>query len=98
MGIGVICEGPTDFVVIEAFIKAFLFGKNIETKIVSIQPTMDNTREGGGWSNLLLWLKNNPPQTRVKCSIPDDHIDPRRSAFFMAKSILRDIRSGVRAC
>ena len=32
------------------------------------------------------------------CSIPDDHIDPRRSAFFMAKSILRDIRSGVRTC
>ena len=32
------------------------------------------------------------------CSIPDDHIDPRRSAFFMAKSILRDIRSGMRTC
>ena len=32
------------------------------------------------------------------CAIPDDHIDPRRSAFFMARSILRDIRSGVRAC
>ena len=32
------------------------------------------------------------------CSIPDDHIDPRRSAFFMARSVLRDIRSGVRAC
>ncbi len=36
--------------------------------------------------------------TYAKCSIPDDHIDPRRSAFFMARSILRDIRSGVRAC
>ena len=34
----------------------------------------------------------------IICSIPDDHIDPRRSAFFMARSILRDIRSGVRAC
>ena len=34
----------------------------------------------------------------AKCSIPDDHIDPRRSAFFMARSILRDIRRGVRAC
>jgi len=33
-----------------------------------------------------------------KCSIPDDHIDPRRSAFFMARSVLRDIRSEVRAC
>jgi hypothetical protein len=32
------------------------------------------------------------------CSIPDDHIDPRRSAFFMARSVLRDIRSEVRGC
>ncbi len=31
-----------------------------------------------------------------KCSIPDDHISPRRSAFFMARSVLRDIRKGVR--
>jgi len=35
---------------------------------------------------------------RVRCSIPDDHIDPRRFAFFMARSVLRDIRSGVRTC
>ena len=34
----------------------------------------------------------------IICAIPDDHIDPRRSAFFMARSILRDIRRGVRAC
>jgi hypothetical protein len=30
-----------------------------------------------------------------RCSIPDDHIDPRRSAFFMARSVLGDIREGV---
>ncbi|PCJ04362.1 MAG: hypothetical protein COB16_18995 [Rhodobacteraceae bacterium] len=30
-----------------------------------------------------------------KCSIPDGHIDPRRSALFMARSVLRDIREGV---
>ena len=30
----------------------------------------------------------------VNCSIPDDRIDPRRSAFFMARSVLRDIRDG----
>jgi hypothetical protein len=34
----------------------------------------------------------------ITCSIPDDHIDPRRSAFFMARSVLRDIRSEVRGC
>jgi hypothetical protein len=36
-----------------------------------------------------------PPQDEQpfepSCSIPDDHIDPRRSAFFMARSVLRDI-------
>ena len=31
----------------------------------------------------------------ISCSIPDDHIDPRRSAFFMARSVLSDIREGV---
>ena len=48
------------------------------------------------------WLfRRNYPiemQANARCSIPDDHIDPRRSAFFMARSVLRDIRSGVRAC
>ena len=30
----------------------------------------------------------------ASCSIPDDHIDPRRSALFMARSILREVRDG----
>jgi hypothetical protein len=30
------------------------------------------------------------------CSIRDDHIDPRRSAFFMARSVLEDIRKEKR--
>ena len=32
------------------------------------------------------------------CSVPDHHIDPRRSAFFMARSVVRDIRNGVLPC
>jgi hypothetical protein len=40
-----------------------------------------------------------PSFTIPICSIPDDHIDPRRSAFFMARSVLRDIRNGgANAC
>jgi len=31
---------------------------------------------------------------RLTCSIPDDHIDPRRSGLFMARSILREVRDG----
>jgi hypothetical protein len=35
----------------------------------------------------------------LSCSIPDDHIDPRRSALFMARSVLRDIQTGgTNAC
>ena len=34
----------------------------------------------------------------AKCSIPDDHISPRRSALFMARSVLRDFRDGGRQC
>jgi len=34
----------------------------------------------------------------VICSIPDDHIDPRRSALFMARSVLREARDGDRTC
>ena len=32
------------------------------------------------------------------CSIPDDHIDPRRSALFMARLILREVRDGDARC
>ena len=39
-----------------------------------------------------------PPCAEASCSIPDDHISPRRSALFMARSVLRDIRDGVRPC
>ena len=38
------------------------------------------------------------PEHVLMCSIPDDHIDPRRSSLFMARSILREIQDGVRAC
>ena len=37
-------------------------------------------------------------KTADNCSIPDDHISPRRSALFMARSVLRDILGEVRAC
>jgi hypothetical protein len=32
------------------------------------------------------------------CSIPDDHVSPRRSALFMARSVLRDIWTEARTC
>ena len=42
---------------------------------------------------------DNPPDMWVrKCSIPDDHISPRRSALFMARSVLRELRDGEPPC
>jgi len=34
----------------------------------------------------------------VMSSVPDDHIYPRRSALFMARSVLRELRAGGRPC
>ena len=36
--------------------------------------------------------------SKVSCSIPDDHISPLRSALFMARSVLREVRDGTRPC
>jgi hypothetical protein len=38
------------------------------------------------------------PDSSTSCSIPDDRIDPRRSALFMARLILHQVRDGVEAC
>jgi hypothetical protein len=38
-----------------------------------------------------------PPPAHI-CSIPDDHIDPRRWALFVARSILTEMRDGGRTC
>jgi len=52
------------------------------------QKTRDLVRLLSGFHNL----------GRPICSIPDDHISPRRSALFMARSVLRDLRDGRRSC
>lgn len=46
---------------------------------------------------------NNPNLNEItirisNCSIPDDHINPRRSALSMARSVLREVRNGARPC
>ena len=65
MRIGVICEGPTDFVAIEHFFGAALADKNLNTTFVSLQPDMDATQSHGGWTLVEAWLANNPPDTRI---------------------------------
>ena len=46
----------------------------------------------------LLVYKNVCSSTNRRCSIPDGHISPRRSALFMARSVLRELRDGGRPC
>lgn len=63
MRIGVICEGPTDFVVMRSFFTSDLAGDIHGLEFDLIQPALDNTLPGG-WSQVLYWLENNPPENR----------------------------------
>ena len=66
INIGVVCEGPTDFIAIEAFYHDALYRRGIESEFVSIHPNMDNTTQDAGWGNVLVWLSNNPPSERIR--------------------------------
>ena len=52
------------------------------------------------WSGAITFYDGYSDDSAVpNCSVPDDHIDPRRSALFMARSVLRNIRDGgANAC
>lgn len=65
MRVGVVCEGPTDFVAIKHFFHHCLARNQIEADFIPIQPQMDNTSPEGGWGNVLLWLSKNPPPVRI---------------------------------
>ena len=64
MRIGVVCEGQTDFIAIEAFLGHSLKHHGITAEFEAIQPEMDNSSPAG-WGHVLMWLVNNPPRTRV---------------------------------
>ncbi|WP_282026071.1 Arm DNA-binding domain-containing protein [Limimaricola cinnabarinus] len=59
-------------------------------------------KEGAGRGAKLelpdLGLIHDPSIDDPTCPIPDDHISPRRSALFMARSALRDAQAGARSC
>ncbi|WP_428513744.1 hypothetical protein [Roseovarius sp.] len=66
MRLGVVCEGPTDFHAIECFFGYTLQAAGKEVEFIALQPKMDNSAPEGGWGNVLLWLKNNPPSSRLQ--------------------------------
>ena len=63
MRIGIVCEGPTDALAIENFVRASMCDRDFPVEFVRLQPEFDHTQ--GGWTNMVLWLENNPPQSRV---------------------------------
>ena len=64
MRIGVVCEGATDFVAIDAFFGQSLADHGIEAEFVPIQPEKDKTSPEGGWGNVLHWLQKKTPAAR----------------------------------
>ena len=66
MRVGVVCEGPTDFIAIKAFFCHSLAHHKIAAEFVAIQPEKDKSSPKGGWSNVLHWLIRNPPEARIQ--------------------------------
>jgi hypothetical protein len=66
MRIGVVCEGPTDYPAIAQFFRHALLEQNIRAEFLSLFPDIDRTQSNGGWANVLLWLQNNPPISRIQ--------------------------------
>ena len=77
--VGVICEGPTDAVAIRYFVHESLRHRGIEAEFVNVQPEPDRTSDGG-WGNVLLWLENNPPKSRLSAYLGIGLFDGDRSA------------------
>ncbi len=59
MRIGVVCEGPTDFITMASFLSAELLKRELSVSFDIIQPALDNTLPGG-WSQVFYWLEQNP--------------------------------------
>ena len=66
MRVGVVCEGPTDFYAIRSFLGHALANQSFVVEFIPIQPDVDNTSPEGGWGNVLLWSRKNPPVARIQ--------------------------------
>jgi hypothetical protein len=78
--VGVVCEGPTDYHAICAFMGAALVAAGISPKFIAIQPDMGRTMPEAGWGNLEWWLKNNPPAQRIRVHFDNGPFQKNMSA------------------
>jgi hypothetical protein len=77
--------------------KLYLFVGIDRTSKFAVTQLVDKADRKTAWEFLELLLKAVPYRIHT-CWVPDDYIDPRRHALFMARSILREVRDGGRAC
>jgi hypothetical protein len=80
MKIGVVCEGPTDFVAIRDFVGAALERRGISVTFLPLQPRPDCT-DDGGWTRVIFWLEKNAPAVRMNsilgAGVFEDDLDSR---------------------
>ncbi|MGD9738967.1 MAG: hypothetical protein AB7O56_03335 [Bauldia sp.] len=66
--VGVVSEGPTDFVVLQYILSTFAQFRGDEIELRRIQPHIDATsgrRSEGGWTQVYQWCVRNPPPARA---------------------------------
>ncbi len=63
--IGVVCEGLTDWHAIRYFLGNSMSSAGFSVEFVQLQSEPDATSPAGGWTSVLTWLDNNPPDSRV---------------------------------
>jgi hypothetical protein len=73
--------------------QVYVTGHSLGGAAANILRNVSGEDYGGFYDDAIYFTLATP-----KCSIPDDHIDPRRSALFMARSILREVRDGDATC
>ena len=64
MRVGIVCEGKTDALAIEYFVRESMKSRGHDLVFVRLQPDPDRTY-AGGWVLALEWLRSNPPKSRV---------------------------------
>ena len=64
--IGVVCEGPTDWHAIRSFLEHSMSSAGFPVEFRLLQPEPDATSSYGGWTQVLFWLKEHPPDNRIQ--------------------------------
>jgi len=64
--IGVVCEGPTDFLAIRSFLGQSLAVDGVNATFIPLQPNPDEGQQDGGWTKVYTWLTNIEPEVRAR--------------------------------